>query len=149
MTVGDGPSARCCRPGSKLGDKIRVVRNRSVRASDSDRESVAAKLRDHAVAGRLSMEELDERSGQALSARTLRQLDVLLVDLPRTGRHGPASPRAVLLLLAQGVLWVLVGVIVVTIAILWALAWAGARLAAAAAAHSLDSGRAPALRRGA
>jgi Domain of unknown function (DUF1707) len=125
------------------------VRNRSVRASDADRESVAAKLRDHAVAGRLSVEELDERSGQAYSARTLGQLDILLVDLPRAGRHGLASARAVLLLLAQGVLWVLVGVIVVTIAILWALAWAGARLAAAAAAHSLDSGRAPALRRGA
>jgi hypothetical protein len=44
-----------------------------------------------------------------------------------------------------------VGLVIVTIAILWALAWAGARLArlaAAAVARSLDSGGAPAIRRG-
>jgi hypothetical protein len=122
------------------------VRNRHARASDADRERVAARLRDHAVAGRLTMAELDERSGQAFSARTLNQLDALLADLPRQGRHAPTSARTVLLLLAQGILWILVGVLIVTIAILWALAWAGTRLAAAAAARSLDSGRLPALR---
>jgi hypothetical protein len=127
-------------------DRILAVRNRSVRASDADRERVAAKLREHAVSGRLTMAELDERSGKAFSARTLDQLDAVLADLPRGGRPGPSPARTVLLLLAQGVLWVLVGVIIVTIALLWALAWAGTRLAAAAAARSLDSGRAPALR---
>jgi hypothetical protein len=127
------------------------MRNRSVRASDADRERVAGKLRDHAVAGRLTTEELDERSGRAFTARTLSELDGLLIDLPREGRRGPPPARAALLLLAEGVLWVLVGITIVTIAILWTLAWAGtrlARLAAAAAARSLDSGRAPALPRG-
>jgi Domain of unknown function (DUF1707) len=127
-------------------DKIPAVRNRPARASDPDRERVAEKLRDHAVAGRLTMAELDERSGQAFTARTLDQLDVLLADLPRQGGRGPTSARDVLLLLAQGILWVLVGVLMVTIAILWALAWAATRLATAAAARSLDSGRTPALR---
>lgn len=127
------------------------MRNGSLRASDADRERVAGRLRDHAVAGRLTTEELDERSGQAFAARTLGELDTLLVDLPRDGRRGPVLAKAAMLLLAQGVLSVLVGVIIVTIAILWVLARAGAhagRLAAAAARSSLDSGSAPALRRG-
>jgi hypothetical protein len=108
-------------------------------------------LRDHAVAGRLTPDELDERSGRAFGAHTLGELDALLADLPRESRSGAAPARAAALLFAEGVLWVLVGVIVVTIAILWALAWTGARLArlaAVAAARSLDSGRAPAIRRG-
>jgi hypothetical protein len=54
----------------------------------------------------------------------------------------------VLLLLAEGALLLLVGLIIVTIAILWALAWTGARLATAAA-RSLSSRHAPALRGGA
>ena len=56
-----------------------------------------------------------------------------------------------MLLLAQGFLSVLVGVIIMTIAILCVLARVGAqvaRLAAAAARNALDSGGAPALRRG-
>ena len=125
------------------------MRNRSVRASDADRERVARLLRDHAVTGRLSTEDLDERSGRAFAARTLGELDALVADLPGESRHSPAPARTLLLLLAEGVLWVLVGVIIVTIAILWALAWTGARLAAAAAARTLHTRRAPALRGGA
>jgi hypothetical protein len=124
------------------------VGNPSVRASDADRERVARILRDHAIAGRLTTEDLDKRSGRAFAARTLGELDALLADLPRGGRHGSPPARAVLFLLAEGVLWVLVGVVIVTIAILWAVAWTGARLAAAVAARSLDSGRSAALREG-
>ena len=126
-----------------------AVRNESVRASDADRERVADRLRDHTVAGRLTTEELDERSGRAFAARTRDQLDALLADLPRDLQRGPAPAKAAALLLAEGILWVVVGVIIVTIAILWALALAVARLArlaAAAAARSLGSGGAPALR---
>jgi hypothetical protein len=125
------------------------VRERAARASDADRDRAVAKLREHAIAGRLTVEDLDERSGKALSARTLDELDALLADLPRRRRREPAPGRAIPLLLAQGFLWVLVGVILVTIAILWALAWAGARLAAAVAARALDSRRPPALGGGA
>ena len=119
---------------------------RSLRASDADRERVAAKLRDHAVAGRLTMQELEERSGQAFAARTVDQLDALLADLPRRGPHVPTHARAVLLLLVQGILCVLVGVVFVTVALLWALAWAVARLTAAAGGRALDSGSSPELR---
>ena len=124
------------------------MHDRSIRASDADRERVARILRDHAVVGRLTTEDLDERTGRAFGARTLGELDALLSDLPRERRHYPAPARTVLMLLAEGVLWVLVGVVIVTIAILWALAWTGARLAAAVAARALDSRRAPALRAG-
>jgi hypothetical protein len=127
------------------------VRNGSLRASDADRERVAGRLREHAVAGRLTTEELDERSGRAFAARRLGELDTLLADLPHDGRRGAEPAKAAALLMAEGVLWVVVGVIVVTIAILWLLARSGAqlaRLAAAAARSSLDSAGAPALRRG-
>jgi hypothetical protein len=127
------------------------VHDRSLRASDADRDRVAVSLRDHAVAGRLTTEELDARAGRALAARTRGELDALLADLPRERRQGSTPARAVALLLAEGALYVLVGLIIVTIAILWALAWAGARLAraaAAAVARSLDSAGTPAIRRG-
>ena len=124
------------------------MRDRFIRASDADRERVARSLRGHAVAGRLTLEELDERTGRALGARTLGELDALLSDLPRERRRARAPATAALALLAEGVLWVLIGVVIVTIAILWALAWTGARLAASVAARVLDSRRAPALRAG-
>jgi Domain of unknown function (DUF1707) len=124
------------------------VPDHSIRASDADRERVARILRGHAVAGRLTLEELDERTGRALGARTLGELDALQSDLPRERRRGRAPATAAALLLAETVLWVLIGVVIVTIAILWALAWTGARLAAAVAARVLDSRRAPALRAG-
>lgn len=127
------------------------MHDRSLRASDADRERVAVSLRDHAVAGRLTTEELDARTGRAFAARTLRELDALLADLPRERRRGSTPARAVALLLAEGALYIVVGLIIVTIAILWALAWAGARLAratAAAVARSLHSGGTPAIRRG-
>jgi hypothetical protein len=127
------------------------VHDRSLRASDADRERVAVSLRDHAVAGRLTTEELDARTGRAFAARTLGELDALLGDLPRERRRGSTPARAVALLLAEGALYLALGLIIVTIAFLWALAWAGARLArlaAATIARSLDSAGTPAIRRG-
>jgi hypothetical protein len=78
------------------------MRNGSIRASDADRERVAGSLRDHAVAGRLTTDELDERSGRAFAARTLGELHTLLADLPRERRGGPAPAKAAALLLAEG-----------------------------------------------
>jgi Domain of unknown function (DUF1707) len=124
------------------------VRNRSIRASDADREAMAGTLREHAVAGRLTTDELDERAGRALAARTLGELDTLVADLPRGSGRRPAPAKVALVLLAEGVLWLLIGLLLVTIAILWGLAWAGTRLASAAA-RSLGPGRAPAIAAGA
>ena len=56
--------------------------NPRVRASDADRDRTAALLGAHHAAGRLTQEEFCERLDQALSARTVGELDELLADLP-------------------------------------------------------------------
>jgi Domain of unknown function (DUF1707) len=53
-----------------------------IRASDADRDRVAALLREHHAAGRLTAEEFNERMDAALDAKTLGELDELLADLP-------------------------------------------------------------------
>ena len=53
-----------------------------LRASDEDREKAADTLRRHCGAGRLTVDELDERLGAAFAARTLGELAELLDDLP-------------------------------------------------------------------
>lgn len=60
------------------------TRQPTLRASDADREQLAAELRDHAVAGRIDTDELEERLQGAYSARTLGDLDELRRDLPAT-----------------------------------------------------------------
>ena len=53
-----------------------------IKASDADRDAVVAALSEHFQTGRLTREELDERTGRALTARTLDELDELTADLP-------------------------------------------------------------------
>jgi DUF1707 SHOCT-like domain len=53
-----------------------------IRASDADRDRAAAALREHLVAGRLTIEEFDERLDRAYAAKTLGELDELMADLP-------------------------------------------------------------------
>lgn len=53
-----------------------------LRASDADRKRVVDELQRHYVDGRLSSEELGERVGQTLGARTFGELALPLVDLP-------------------------------------------------------------------
>jgi hypothetical protein len=60
-----------------------IQQDRSLRVSDRERDEVTTQLRDHAAEGRLSPEELDERVGRALAARTGADLDAVLADLPR------------------------------------------------------------------
>ncbi len=54
----------------------------SLRVADADREQLVDELREHALAGRLTSEELEERIGDAYSATTRGQLDGLRADLP-------------------------------------------------------------------
>ena len=54
----------------------------AARAADADREAVAETLRTAAAEGRIGFEELDDRLGQALSAKTYGQLRDLVADLP-------------------------------------------------------------------
>lgn len=63
-----------------------------VRASDADRELTASQLRRHATAGRLTMDELDERLASAYAAKTLGELSQLLRDLPELPAEPVPSP---------------------------------------------------------
>ncbi len=69
-----------------------------MRASDQDRDVVVATLRDAYTAGRLTLEEFDERTTAAYASRTWGDLRKLTEDLPSQpvlgsdipGRHLPA-----------------------------------------------------------
>ncbi len=71
-----------------------------VRASDTERERVALVLRDHAVAGRLTLEELSARLEEAYAALTLADLERVTRELPDTPsptiRRRPARLSGVL-----------------------------------------------------
>lgn len=64
----------------------------SLRASDDDRERVVECLRGHHLAGRLTIEELEQRVARAHAAVTLADLEELQEDLPDIAR--PPAPRA-------------------------------------------------------
>jgi hypothetical protein len=54
-----------------------------LRIGDAERDAAMAQLREHFVAGRLTFDELAERIDAALTAKTQRQIDGLMADLPR------------------------------------------------------------------
>ena len=53
-----------------------------LRVADADREQAVEELREHALAGRLTAEELEDRIGGAYRALTRADLEQLKVDLP-------------------------------------------------------------------
>jgi hypothetical protein len=53
-----------------------------IRASDADREVVVETLREAYMAGRLTMDEFDERMSAAYASRTWGDLRQLTIDLP-------------------------------------------------------------------
>jgi Domain of unknown function (DUF1707) len=61
-----------------------MISNRGTRASDGDRERIAAALGGHYAAGRLTLEEFQQRLDRAYAAKTLGELDDLMTDLPGT-----------------------------------------------------------------
>jgi hypothetical protein len=64
----------------------------SLRVSDAERDAVLRTLGDHAAVGRLTLDELEDRSGRALVAKTRGELATLTSDLPReAGQPGQAS----------------------------------------------------------
>jgi hypothetical protein len=64
------------KPGELEGD--------GVRASDDERTQITDQLRVHCVAGRITVEELERRLEQAMSAQSVGELAILIRDLPRT-----------------------------------------------------------------
>jgi len=67
-----------------------------LRASDADREQVLEFLKTAFVQGRLTIDELDARAGQALLSRTYGELASLTADIPsgpvRALPRPPAAP---------------------------------------------------------
>jgi hypothetical protein len=61
-----------------------------LRIGDAERDLAMTQLREHFVAGRLTFDELTERIDAALTAKTQRQIDGLMADLPRP----PKAARA-------------------------------------------------------
>lgn len=55
------------------------------RVSDAEREKVAERIRAAAADGRLGLDELDDRLGSALAARTRGDLDAVVADLGDDG----------------------------------------------------------------
>jgi hypothetical protein len=56
--------------------------NPEMRASDADRDRVAAALREHCAQGRIDVEELNERLEGVYSSKTLGDLEKVTADLP-------------------------------------------------------------------
>ena len=65
----------------------------SLRVSDADREEVIVALREHLLAGRLTLEEFSERVDAALRARVGGELARVQDDLPRIFRETAGSHR--------------------------------------------------------
>lgn len=68
-------------PGWHVPDRTRYDYN--LRIGDAERDVAMTQLREHFVAGRLTFDELTERIDAALTAKTQRQIDGLMTDLPR------------------------------------------------------------------
>ena len=70
----------------RASDHLRASSHRRafdrLRASDADREQVLEFLKTAFVQGRLTMDELDARAGQALVSRTYGELAALTADIP-------------------------------------------------------------------
>lgn len=66
-----------------------------LRVSDADRDRALAALSEHYQAGRLTLEEFEERSEQTLKSKTERELRGLFTDLPTTQIVAPAPGQAV------------------------------------------------------
>lgn len=65
-----------------------------LRIGDVERDAAMDQLREHFAAGRLTLDELTERIDFALTAKTQRQIEELMVDLPRL-RTAPRTPATI------------------------------------------------------
>ena len=78
-----------------MSDVITQQAGQSIRASDGERDQVVELLQRHFADGRLAQDELEERAGAALTARTRDQLRALTADLPGADVR-PARPTMAL-----------------------------------------------------
>jgi len=103
-------------------------REPDLRASDQERDLAVERLRAHCAAGRLSPDELEQRTEAALAARAVGGLRRRLADLPELGPPGPRDrerqrrARAVRRLERRATAWVALAVVTTLI---WLLTGAG------------------------
>src|SRR5215475_7656079 len=64
----------------------------SLRVSDAERDQTLRTLGEHAAVGRLTLDELEERSSRALAAKTRGELATLTGDLPQEAGQGTPAP---------------------------------------------------------
>jgi hypothetical protein len=64
----------------------------ATRVGDADRDAAAAELGEHYAAGRLTLDELHDRLGQVLGARTRGQLLHVMADLPVSRQPSSGLP---------------------------------------------------------
>ena len=64
-----------------------------LRVSDAERDRAVSELSEAFQVGRITAEEFDRRSTQALSARTGRELTATVADLPLDPRPRRRRPR--------------------------------------------------------
>lgn len=69
-----------------MGDSEQLI-------SDSDRERTVSSLRDHLVAGRLTLEEFSQRVEAVYNARVNRELALAQQNLPAVVQEAPARAR--------------------------------------------------------
>ena len=98
----------------RLPRPVPAMSDPALLASDSERDAAAERLRRAAGEGRLAPEELEQRLGVALGARTRGELDGVVADLPAPRRRRRSTRRpdlpaylAVSLLLVT--IWALTG----------------------------------------
>jgi hypothetical protein len=77
-------------PGWRVPGRTRY--DYDLRIGDAERDAAMTQLREHFVAGRLTFDELTERIDAALTAKTQRQIDRLMADLPQPPRVARAEP---------------------------------------------------------
>jgi DUF1707 SHOCT-like domain/2TM domain len=100
-----------------------MARDPDLRVSDADRDRAITKLGEHAAAGRLTHEELEERGDRALAARTSGDIAALFADLPRRReQHRPRRRGRSNWKRIQLVSYTLVGLMFIVI---WAASGAG------------------------
>lgn len=78
-----------------------------LRVSDADRDRALFELSEALRVGRITADEFDQRSGQALRSRTGKELTALLADLPLAAppRHAPPSRNQPITPSPSGVSW--------------------------------------------
>ena len=77
-------------PGWRVPSRTRY--DYDLRIGDAERDAAMEQLREHFVAGRLTFDELTERIDATLTAKTQRQIDRLMADLPRPPKVTRAEP---------------------------------------------------------